>query len=63
MPNYRWLMFKTKEKPQERMRQIFLSHFQRNTVRGVSRAAEPPPLKRFYYSCRAANGVRNFKTY
>jgi hypothetical protein len=32
MPSYRWLMFKTKQKSQERMRQISLSHFQSNKV-------------------------------
>ena len=32
MPRYKWLMFETKERSQERMRRILLLRFQRNKV-------------------------------
>ncbi|CAF1258107.1 unnamed protein product [Rotaria magnacalcarata] len=32
MPSYKWLMFETKGKSEERIRQISLSHYQRNKV-------------------------------
>ena len=32
MSNYKWLVFETREKSEERMRQISLSRFQRNKI-------------------------------